>query len=160
MCQVSCVMCHVSGVMCQVSGVTCHDFFFSSFFGHRGVASRWRVNPSDEDDIELCGGSVINGDYPVQFIHWYFWFCSKVFAAHCFRKNLLERDGHTNIYVIQHTSFRLFAKNVGTLLYIFPFEMQGNIRYYRGESGVLHNKMCFNPGIYHFRFSVPTLVLP
>ena len=51
------IRCPVSGVRCQVSGVRCKVSFYFYFF-------------SSDKVVELVGGgSVINGAYPVQFLH-------------------------------------------------------------------------------------------
>ena len=68
-CHVSCVMCHVSHVTCHMSHVTCHmshvmchmSQFFLFFF--------YNIFFLDKMVKLICGGSVINGAYPVQFLH-------------------------------------------------------------------------------------------
>ena len=57
---VSCVTCHVSRIMCHVSSFTCH---MSHFTCKRRKKKKKKM-------VKLVGGgSVINGAYPVQFIH-------------------------------------------------------------------------------------------
>ena len=57
-------MCHVSRVMCHMSYVTCH---MSRVMCHRSLK---KLNKKSDKVVELVGGgSVINGAYPVQFVH-------------------------------------------------------------------------------------------
>ena len=126
-CHVSHVTCHVSRVTCHMSHVTCHLIFLKFNF--------ILIFFLDKVVKLIVGGSIINGAYPVQFLH-------KKYVSLCSLLQQVCKQG--NIFIdtpLQNVIFLYLKKNI--LLAGFNLTKIHNSFLYSANLHIFTNKQIF-----------------